>query len=316
MQRLFFSSIKTYSLCPLQYKYTYIDRIQNEKLVLKRDNGKIIHKMLELLAPNPTFDGLECISNETLMIFSKKYPFEQIMSCIAFVKRWFSLDKFPHRVVETEKRFSVVLRDTFVISGVVDRVDEILPDKYNIIDYKTGDHIYGYEDIQNSLQLRIYAYAIFNLYPFLTSTLISYHNIKTGDSVSIEITRDEIVKIEEILYNYLCGLFLTNQKEFNAFTGPHCIYCPHTNICQDFKTWIQEDFQLKEDMSIDEIADKYIWVNMKSNVFKTRRVALKNLLFEVMKSQGIKKLDRNGFSIIIPDGTDDIRVVSKGEWKS
>ena len=69
-------------------------------------------------------------------------------------------------------------------------------------------------------------------------------------------------------------------------------------------------------MSIDEIADKYIWVNMKSNVFKTRRVALKDLLFEVMKSQGIKKLDRNGFSIIIPDGTDDIRVVSKGEWKS
>ena len=313
MQKLFFTGIKTYAECPLQYKYTYIDRIKNDKLTLKRDDGRIIHKMLEELSVDPTFEGLDKAINNTFMSFAKDYPFDQIKQCEKVLRSWFTADSFPHRVVEAEKRFLIPIKDTFMLSGVIDRIDEILPDKYNIIDYKTGNHLYGLTDIENSLQLRIYAYAAFHLYPFLTSLMITYVNVRLKNDISIEINKEQLGEMEENLFNFLSGLFLVPQKDFKAFVGQHCIYCPHTNICHPYKAWINDDMHLKEDMTVEEIADVYIWTNAKANTFRIRRGEMKDLLATILRSQGIDRLERDGHTIIMPQGsTNELRVIKRG----
>ena len=311
--KISFSQIKTYSQCPLRYKFEYIDQKDTPNYAEVMHDGEIMHKMLELISEDPTFEGLEERINDVIMFYAKQYSFEQLKRCETIIRSWFTADSFPHKVLDVERYFNIPLKETFIISGIIDRIDEITPDKYSITDYKTGWHLYSDNEIENSIQLRIYAYAMFTMYPHLSSIVITYDNVRLKSQISKEIIRDELPTIEANLYAFICGLFLNSSKDYKARVGHSCIYCSYTSICNDYKEWISLEMGLEEGMTIEQIAGVYLRVNTQSTIYRRKRETLRDLLITIFQSQGIKKIDLGGQTITLSIGDrTELRVNGNG----
>ena len=111
--------------------------------------------------------------------------------------------KYKYELSEGE-----VLEGNLAIKGTIDLVTDLGDGVYEVIDWKTGrrlDWATGEEKSQEKLfedpQLRIYHYAVKNLFPDVKSFLITIYFINDGGAFTVHFQDKDIPKTEEMIKN-------------------------------------------------------------------------------------------------------------------
>lgn len=287
MKSYSFSKIDQYMRCPLAYKKINLD---HETLTDKGSmiQGKIAHKILELgsKVKNPYL-----ISN--LILKDKDSDLHDpllINEIMEGIKHLLS-DEF-YEGIQSAELFITFQIWPYEIRGIIDRLDK--SDHYKIVDYKYGNYEYTKDNIDQSLQLSLYAYYIMMRYS-VSEVEVEYVNIKQGTRVSRIIHSGDFdpEKIKSLIsaieFSELLDLF-----------PPHlsggCINCGVRMSCSPFRQWIQNSLpeSPEPDISLEGLLLHYYEVQEKERLLKKQRMKLQPILTEIMKSQGSQI---SGFSI-------------------
>lgn len=243
IEKISYSHVNAYETCPKQYKYKYILALPtppNATLAFGRSIHSTLYDTYQLIAQGqkPNIDeiletyarrwvkeGYDSKKHEDLRY---KYGSSVIES---FYKSTISQEKNIKPLL-LEKWFKYKL-DDIIISGSIDRIDQVGTDKngnaiVELIDYKTGK-VKDEKDVREDLQLAIYALVAEDLLGFKVSKaslLFVEHGVKSDVEISEELKNAAKEKIREVVKKIRMG-------EFGATPGFLCRYCDYNRICED-----------------------------------------------------------------------------------
>jgi len=156
--------------------------------------------------------------------YSKKNKEEYYKKGKEICKEFYKLhEKNWPKVKYLEKGFNLKIKD-YIIKGAIDRID-MIGDKVEIIDYKTGKFPKEKKDIE---QLLLYALALKEIFK-QTPNKITYYYLEENKPLSFEIEEKELIKVQEWVLSWIEKII---KSDFTATPGFHCKYCDFCSICE------------------------------------------------------------------------------------
>lgn len=246
---LSYSRISAYKECGYFYKKAYVEK---EKLDIKGNYhtalGNGIHKVLEEMFDTGSYTlnfmeqwwekvcykgYTEKNGQEVLPILEDpEYEFpngddEKKMFFFhgrKLIRQFYHSNKHEfgvNSIVNTELNFKIpVGNGKVVLNGYIDRIDRRPDGKLVVVDYKTGKER-GQEDVDEDLQLSLYAFAVRKLFGENEGELY-LHFIKSGNKVKTIRTREHFDKLLETVKYVKSGI---ENEQFEPKKGNQCRYC-------------------------------------------------------------------------------------------
>lgn len=255
-----YSAIETFLQCPQKYKFQYIDhlRVPKGKEALF---GSLIHATVKFMFErNPLYPTLDEVvasfragwpKKEQAAVSGSDDPLhnawseeeEKIMmeEGIRMLKKFYEKNApWNFNVVDLESRFEVALADektgsTHVLAGIMDRVDKLPDETYEIIDYKTAKRMPPQKALEQNLQLSLYALGLKERWPHINieDIKLSLYFLKHGEKLSIAANAETVGAIKEnILKNIrIIEEKMREGKEFEPMPSPLCNWCGFKPMC-------------------------------------------------------------------------------------
>ncbi len=223
-----YSRIDTYNQCPAKYFYSYIlkePRQFNAPAVL----GNIVHAVLENILDNDKVLDLSELKDEydkNIPIWDPNnlIPSDLISVGSVIIDEFYDQhsDKEFH-IYEKEMAFDFII-GVYRIIGFIDRVD-VIGDRVNITDYKTGKWEVSAKEVPNNLQLGIYALAMHNIFPEKEIYAELYY-LRSGRKKGHLFSKDDIENVKTKLIRSINNII--EDKNFLPTSNVRaCSYCDH-----------------------------------------------------------------------------------------
>ena len=223
-----YSRVDTYNQCPAKYFYSYIlkePRQFNAPAAL----GNIVHTVLENVLDNEKVLDLEELQREYVTSIESWDPDNLISKDLitvgsSILEEFYdqNIDK-NFNIYEKEMSFSFII-GIYRIIGFIDRVD-VIGDRVNITDYKTGKWEVALKNVPENLQLGIYALALHNIFPEKEIYAELYY-LRSGKRKGHLFTEEDIEDVKIRLINSIN--LIINDKNFLPTSNPRtCSYCDH-----------------------------------------------------------------------------------------
>jgi len=241
------SQLQTYDVCPKKYMFSYIYKVPSKPRHYF-DFGTTIHTVLEYLAED--FDA--GLSPEKLYVKGTKYMaqgwiskgyesaeqekeyYEKGLKIIKeFIKKESNLRKENRQIIAQEKKFFLDFEGRTMM-GIIDRVDKINDDEYEILDYKTSNSMETESSLSENFQLFVYAMAIknekeFGKYPKKVGLWYLLHD----KILSVEPKYENLEKVKNHILSIIKKI---ESKNFEATPSDFgCRFCDFNTICSKSK---------------------------------------------------------------------------------
>jgi DNA helicase-2/ATP-dependent DNA helicase PcrA len=232
------SQIETFKICPLHYKLRYMVGLHAPKSA-SESIGVSIHAalkdfytkhkkkerlsekiMLELLDKNWLSQGYG----------NKKYEKSSFERARNYLSGYYknSYDKNTNTLY-LEKKFVINIgskQETFVVGGVMDRVDDLGNGKVEIIDYKTSENVPTQKEVDKNEQLTMYA-LLLNKNP--EDIVLSLYYFENQIKISTTRTKAQIEKAKKDLFEIKKEI---EQSDFNCSGHYFCQDCEYHDFCK------------------------------------------------------------------------------------
>jgi RecB family exonuclease len=223
-----YSRIDTYNYCPAKYFYSYIDK-QPRGFMPHAALGNIIHTVLENTLENDKELNLDLLKKEyvdNIPLYDPNSLIDEklINAGNVMIDDFFDLHQdTDFNIFAKELEFNFVI-GTYHIRGYIDRVD-VLDDVVTIIDYKTGSKEVTNKDIENNIQLGIYALAVSRMFPDKKIKAFLYY-LRSGRYKGLEFSEEKIEEIKQTIINSIYKIINdTNYKP--TPNARQCTWCDH-----------------------------------------------------------------------------------------
>jgi RecB family exonuclease/shikimate kinase len=237
--RFTFSQLATYDVCPLAYRYKYIDRqrelLETEAMFL----GKRLHEVLFVLYRQ----GIASI--EEARVFLRQRVLDTLPSTTGASQRQNLIEQaaaileyhysrvYRHDHAQTlalEKTLALRLTSNLTFVGGIDRIALARSGTYEVIDYKTSARKKTSRPRIPDL-LQVAAYGAMTLLEYKLPALLSYrHLLPTGEKETVPVHRKDLPRIRAALTRWIDRCI--RDKEYGAQPGRHCASCQFNPICQ------------------------------------------------------------------------------------
>lgn len=203
-------------------------------------------------------------------------------------------------VVDLESRFEVALQDektgeTHILAGIIDRIDKLPDDTYEIIDYKTGKKMPSQEALDRDLQLSLYSLGLQKRWPHLASEDIklSLYFLKHGEKLTVrtptkttEQTREHILKtIREIQERVAAG------KPFEPMPSILCNWCGYRPLCPAWKhLYRKQETGIQNQVEANDSVNEYLKLKKSEKKIAARLEELHGQLASYMDEEGLTRL--------------------------
>jgi putative RecB family exonuclease len=260
--KISYSAFDTFNRCPLQYKFSYIDRV---KVPQKPEFffGGLIHEIVQYaLTKDPIIPPVE----ELLKILKEKWQTDIFPSKqesdqyfdfgVDMIKKFHAGFKPGLRnIVATEKRFQIPLNEKHVLSGIIDRVDKLPIGSFEVIDYKTSKKLPSQIDVDKDKQLCIYNLAINSLWPDAKDIRLTLYFLKHDTQITTKRRPDEVESIKEEIID--TAERIEKETDFLPRDNALCDWCDYQKMCPLKKHKFAPDIKLEEN-TIDDIISDYL----------------------------------------------------------
>ena len=222
---LSYSQLRTYSTCPRQYKYKYIDNLASLPTQQMTEGTQRHLDIYKIIQENK----IETLKDEKLKALLEKVT----QNGKSFIEEEFS--------IQTINALYVGFIDLYSISEDESTV--------YIVDFKS------YATPEDDLQLKIYAYALSEKYPKAEFFMAWYYMLGLGFYKRYFYTRDDLEEVETLLSEKADEIY--SDKEFPKKPSPACATCPFVKECFDAKE-LSQIMTIGSIEQAKDIADKVV----------------------------------------------------------
>ena len=317
--RTSYSAIESYRTCPQKYKFQQIDHIRAPK---SREAifGSLIHETLHyMFKSDPLFPTLD----EVVAYFRSHWPAKEILAKesthdplkyawtedeekIYFEEGVRMLKKFYEKnapwnfsVLDLESRFTVALTDektgqTHILAGIIDRIDKLADDSYEIIDYKTSKRMPSQQALDENLQLSLYALGLQARWPHLRAEDIrlSLYFTRHSEKLTTKPTQETIEKTKKHIIKTINEIEarIRDGKPFEPIPGPLCNWCGYKPLCPAWKHLYRKkkDPLLREEVEV-KVAE-YLEIKKTDKKNEKRLSELQADIKRYMEQEGITRV--------------------------
>jgi putative RecB family exonuclease len=235
--RLSYSSISTYELCPLQYRFKYVDGRPGRRTPALTF-GESLHEALRSFHAQPVpvapplerllgfldeaWDGSAYSSEEEERAYHNHA--REVLTA-------YHRDNAPSFRVPAvlEQRFRIDV-DGVAVSGIIDRMDRHPDGSYEIIDYKTSRRLPPRKIVEADLQLSIYYLAAWEVWGIIPQRLTLYF-LLPGQPMTVTRTQADLDVTRERVAAVAAGI---RAGKFSARENRLCDWCDYQARCPLF----------------------------------------------------------------------------------
>jgi RecB family exonuclease len=288
--RLSYSSISTYELCPLQYKFRYLDAKPGRRTPALTF-GESLHEALRRFhaQPVPVAPKLERLLGYLDDCWDRSaYRSEEeeraYRSHARDVLVAYHKDNAPRfRVpVALEQRFQIDV-DGVRVSGVIDRMDRHPDGSYEIIDYKTSRRLPPRRYVENDLQLSIYYLAAWEVWGVIPERLTLYF-LLPGQPMTVTRSREDLdatrARIAEVAAGIRAGAFQPKENRL-------CGWCDYQAHCPLFAHRFTRE---ETPVDIGSVVDEWIATKRRLRIDAGRLDELTDIIHGYCDSTGLQRL--------------------------
>jgi len=288
--RLSYSSISTYELCPLQYKFRYVEAKPGRRTPAL-GFGETLHEALRRFhaQPVPVAPKLEQLlgylddawdstayRNEQEERAYRSHAQEVLISYHKDNARNFRVP------VALEQRFQIDV-DGVTVSGVIDRMDRHPDGSYEIVDYKTSRRLPPRKYVESDLQLSIYYLAAWEVWGILPERLTLYF-LLPAQPMTVTRGPDDLAatraRIAEVAAGVRAGAFKPKENRL-------CDWCDYQAQCPLFAHRFERD---ETPVDIGSVVDEWISTKRRLRTDAERLEELSATIHGYCDSTGLERL--------------------------
>ena len=288
--RLSYSSISMYELCPLQYRFRYIDAKPGRRTPAL-GFGETLHEALRRFhaQPVPVAPPLERLlgyldeawdptayRNEREERAYRDHAQEVLIA--------YHRDNAPgFRVpVALEQRFQIDVGGV-TVSGVIDRMDRHPDGSYEIIDYKTSRRLPPRRYVESDLQLSIYYLAAWEVWGILPQRLTLYF-LLPGQPMTVTRSADDLSATRARIADVAAGI---RAGSFEPKENRLCDWCDYQSLCPLFAHRFARE---ETPVEIGSVVDEWIATKRRLRTDAERLEELSSVIHTYCETTGLQRL--------------------------
>jgi len=310
--RTSYSALTTYQQCPLKFKFQEIDRIRVPKGI-EAVFGNIIHNCLKFMfGRTPLYPALDEVVGQFQGLWQEKEiikikPEEEkayYEDGIAVLKNFYRLNPpWNFNIVDLESRFEVSISsgaENHTLTGIIDRIDKVSDNSFEIIDYKTSRRLPSQENLDNDLQMSIYHLGITKRWPHIKpeNIKLSLYFLKHGEKITTSRSNEDLEKTKNFVVATIDEIKQRIEKnDFPPFPSPLCGWCGYRPTCPMWKHEYQKSIRQPTDKNeIEKIIKEYFELKNQNTQNNKRLAELQASVYEFMNQENIERVfGENGY---------------------
>ncbi len=255
MSRYSFSQLETYSRCPKQYQFRYIEKpAVAERTSARIYLGSVVHRVLEELHKAANFERLP-LKDALLADYDAQWETEGAKSVVVDAEHQ-TIDDFRHMgrsavekyydefakqafgkslIVEENMTFSLPQmgsQSPIQFSAKIDRLWRRPDGVIEIADFKTGTSLAPADGNRFRRQMGIYQLAVMSKWPDLEPIEVVQHFLTLGERVPYRFESEQLdILAEEIREEVRHIRLAVRDTNFPEREGGHCRWCSYEKLC-------------------------------------------------------------------------------------
>lgn len=222
--------------CPARYKMKRIDRIP-ESVAPALQKGRIAHAVIlaytkHLMRTGQITDVTAIDEIARRAFFEPSEPhslppdaFDEILELARLHAESYQL---PAGIVSAEEIWGIPVGDKDVMVVIIDQLS-IEGTEAHIDDFKTDWHLRSQADVERDLQLRIYAWAVFQHYPHLEQARCTLRFVRHQRERSVVYEPDDVADIDGLIQDQIQRIL--GDTKFAPAPGATCQRCGYFDRC-------------------------------------------------------------------------------------
>jgi putative RecB family exonuclease len=207
-----------------------------QKIIEADYSGQIpVDRVLELFSRKAALEGVRgldwyALGEDCLSSWAMRMGFT-IGRSILGVESFFCIDSGVSGSTGGE---SLGPDDGIPLIGYIDRIDLVDDTTVAVVDYKTGRMMPSREDVETSLQLGIYAWAAFELYPQAQVVECGLDMLRHGEIVWTRYTRNSVEQVKRYVRSLIRAIVQTPAEDMRPQLNTLCSYCSVKDHCDAY----------------------------------------------------------------------------------
>lgn len=302
--RISYSSLEVFENCPKRFEFQVIEKIKTPK-TKEQVFGTSLHTTLKrFYSKSPVFPTLDELIDYFRLEWqqvadkvkwpdakSKEVYFNEGKRILeAFYKK--NTGQFP-MIVALESGFEAPIEDSgketiHVLTGIIDRIDKVADDKFEIIDYKTNRKMPPASMLKDNLQLSIYLLGFLKRWPNMAEPEkvdLSLYFLKHGEKLSTKRTKEDAEKIKARVLKNIAEI---EKNYFPPIPSALCNYCSFRSICPMWSHLYQEP--TLEDAEVKKMVDEYFNLKNEADQTDEKLAGIKRQVNTYLEKKGIERV--------------------------
>lgn len=237
------SKLSTYLVCPVKYRWTYLD--ERGKWYLRSKSyfsfGSSLHQVLQRFHDSndtgvtTTHEAVSALEEDWISAgYASQDEMQQALAegkdiLTGYVERH-EARQVSSQTILVERQMRADLGE-FVLIGRIDRLDEHEDGSLEIVDYKSGRQVVTEEEIGQDLAMSIYQFLVREKFPGrpVRATIIA---LRSGSQATAELTDPEIEAFIYDLKDLANEILSKDFENVRPVVKPHCPTCDFLPLCR------------------------------------------------------------------------------------